>query len=299
MEKSEHIRAFKMYLEFEKNLSSNSVEAYINDVKKLFEYHEYKELNYPVEKFKHKDIIGFITWLHKFEIADMTQARILSGIKAFYKYLLLEDIIELNPTSLVEAPKMKRKLPAVLSVEEIDLLVGKIDMSRADGMRNRAIIETLYGCGLRVSELTNLTLSSILNDIECLKLKGKGDKEKLIPYGKTAMKFIQQYIEHVRNHKQIQKGYEDFIFLNNRGKNLSRIYIFTMIKDLAIKAGINKEISPHTFRHSFATHLIEGGADLRVIQELLGHESITTTEIYTHLSNEFLRDTITQFHPRA
>jgi integrase/recombinase XerD len=299
IQKYSNIAGFKMYLSFEKGLSDNSIEAYINDVKKLYEFYEYKKFNYPPEKFNHKDIINFINWINEFGIADMTQARILSGIKAFYKYLLLENIIEQSPTLLIEAPKLKRKLPAVLSVEEIDQMVACIDMSRADGLRNKAIIETLYGCGLRVSELANLHISSIITEIECLKVKGKGNKERLVPYSKTAFKLIQDYMQYDRNKINTVKGFEDFVFLNHRGKNLSRVYIFTMIKDLAVKAKIDKEISPHTFRHSFATHLIEGGADLRVVQELLGHESITTTEIYTHISNEFLRDTIIQFHPRA
>ena len=226
-----------------------------------------------------------------------SQARIISGIRTFYKYCLLEDISTTDPTVLLEAPKLKRSLPDVLSFEEIDQIIEQIDLSSAEGTRNKAIIETMYSCGLRVSEVVNLKLSQLFFDVGFLRVIGKGNKERLVPIGNTAIKYINIYRNNIRNHQSIEAGEEDILFLNRRGKRLSRVMIFLIIKDLVRKTGINKNISPHTFRHSFATHLVEGGADLRAVQEMLGHESITTTEIYTHLDREFLRKTLEQFHP--
>ncbi|WP_324288436.1 site-specific tyrosine recombinase [Pedobacter sp. SL55] len=238
-------------------------------------------------------------WLNELGAEASTQARVISGIKSFFTYLLQEEIIADDPSSLLETPKIARKLPDTLSTQEIDLLIAAIDASKPDGMRNKAMMEVLYGCGLRVSELTDLKISNIFEESEFIKVIGKGNKERIVPIGATALKFIKIYIEEVRVHAKIKKGNEDYIFLNRFGTKLSRISIFNLIKSLAVAAGIKKSISPHTLRHSFATHLIEGGADLRAIQEMLGHASITTTEIYTHLDRDYLKTVITQFHPRA
>jgi integrase/recombinase XerD len=230
-------------------------------------------------------------------MTQTSQARIISGIRAFYKYCLLEDIVTKDPTTLLEAPKLRRHLPDVLTFDEIENILSQIDLSTPEGTRNKAIIETMYSCGLRVSELVNLKLSQLFFDVEFIRVVGKGSKERLVPIGSSAIKFISIYVKNIRVHQSIQKGEEDILFLNRRGKRLTRVMIFLIIKDLVKKAGINKTISPHTFRHSFATHLVEGGADLRAVQEMLGHESITTTEIYTHLDRDFLRTTLHQFHP--
>lgn len=240
----------------------------------------------------------FITFINEMGLGDYSQARILSGIRAFYKFMLIEDLIKDDPTTLIEGPKLKRKLPDVLHLEEINKLMEAIDHSKAEGVRNRAILETLYGCGLRVSECIALKISNLFFDVGFLKVVGKGNKERLVPVGAAAIKHINFYREGVRNHLNINKGHEDFLFLNRNGRKLTRVYVFQMIKALAEKTGLKKSISPHTFRHSFATHLIEGGADLRAVQEMLGHESITTTEIYTHLDRDYLRETLLQFHPR-
>jgi integrase/recombinase XerD len=226
-----------------------------------------------------------------------SQARIISGIKSFYKYCLLENISKTDPTTLLEAPKQKRTLPDVLSFDEIENIIHQIDLSKPEGGRNKAILETMYSCGLRVTEVVNLKISQLYLDIGFIRVIGKGDKERLVPVGRSAIKFINIYKNDIRVHSDVKKGNEDVLFLNNRGSKLSRVMIFYIIKDLALKAGIKKTVSPHTFRHSFATHLVEGGADLRAVQEMLGHESITTTEIYTHLDREFLRKTLEQFHP--
>jgi integrase/recombinase XerD len=228
-----------------------------------------------------------------------SQARVLSGIKAFYKYLILEDLMKIDPSAVIESPKLGRKLPDTLSLEEINLLLDTIDASTPEGMRNKAMLETLYACGLRVSELVNLKISDIFLEIDFIKVTGKGDKERFVPLGSSAKKFIKIYQHEIRVHVPVQKGEEDILFLNRRGKRLTRVMIFTIIKNLAVKASIKKSISPHTFRHSFATHLVEGGADLRAVQEMLGHESITTTEIYTHLDRNYLKEVITSFHPRS
>jgi integrase/recombinase XerD len=288
---------FKAYLRLEKSLSKNSIEAYVRDIQKLEQFS--LEQNILPHTLKHSDIKNFITRISDLGLSATTQARILSGLRAFYKYLLLEDIVKNDPTELIEGPKTGRKLPEVLSVTEIDKLIAAIDLSKPEGERNRAILETMYSCGLRVSEAVNLKLSQIYFNEQFIKITGKGNKERLVPIGNSAIKFINFYLEKTRNHIQVKKDSEDILFLNRRGSALTRVMIFTIIKQLAKTVQIKKNISPHTFRHSFATHLVEGGADLRAVQEMLGHESITTTEIYTHLDREYLRDTIIQFHPRA
>jgi integrase/recombinase XerD len=244
------------------------------------------------------DLRLFINWINHLGMIPSSQARILSGIKAFYKYLLVEDIIYNSPAELLESPKKQRKLPDTLSINDINRLIAVIDLSKAEGVRNKAIIEVLYSCGLRVSELTELKLSNLYLEIEFVKVIGKGNKERLVPIGGEAIKALSIWINHVRGHTPIKKGEEDLVFLNRRGSRLTRVYIFMLIKQLAKMAGIKKSISPHTLRHSFATHLVEGGADLRAVQEMLGHESITTTEIYTHLDREYLKETIISYHPR-
>jgi integrase/recombinase XerD len=293
-----YIIGFKSYLLLEKSLSHNTIEAYLNDMDKLIQFLELKNINKSPEKIELSEILSFLSWITELGISARSQARIISGIKAFFKYLLLEKIIESSPVSFLESPKIGRKLPTVLSIEEIDNMLSAIDLSTPEGTRNKAIIETLYSCGLRVSELCNLKISTIFFKEGFVRVIGKGDKERLVPIGTTAIKNILLYINNVRNHQDIAKAHEDILFLNRRGKPLSRVMIFNITKDLALKAGIKKTISPHTFRHSFATHLIEGGADLRAIQEMLGHESITTTEIYTHLDRSFLAETLSKFHPR-
>ena len=291
------IKEFKSYLKIERSLSDNTIDSYLRDVRKLAKFSEEKELDeLQITKAEVKEFIAFI---NTEGISARSQSRIISGIKAFYKYLILEDYLTINPTELIESPKIGIKLPDTLSILEIDSLISAIDLSHPQGERNRAILETLYSCGLRVSELTNLKLSNIRFKEEYVKVVGKGNKERFAPIGSSAIKFLKIYINEIRNHQNIKKGSEDIVFLNRRGNKLTRVMIFTIIKQLAEKIGIKKKISPHTFRHSFATHLIEGGADLRAIQEMLGHESITTTEIYTHLDREFLRDAIMTFHPRA
>ncbi len=291
------IIGFKNYLTIERSLSANTVEAYIRDVKKLADFaKEKKKTELQIER---ADLSEFITKISKSEVAARSQSRIISGIKAFYKYLIMEDYITSDPTELLESPKIGLKLPDTLSIEEIDNLIGAIDLSKEQGERNRTMLEILYSCGLRVTELICLKLSNISFEEGFIKVIGKGDKERLAPIGSTALKYLSIYINQVRNHQKIQKGHEDVVFLNRRGKQLTRVMIFTIIKQLAEKISLKKNISPHTFRHSFATHLIQGGADLRAVQEMLGHESITTTEIYTHLDKEYLKETIIQFHPRA
>ena len=291
------INAFKSYLKIERSLSDNSILAYIRDVKKFADYAINLELSEL--KIERKDISNFLVLLKKSNISARSQARIISGIKAFYKYLILEDYIKYNPTDLVESPKIGFRLPDTLSLIEIDKLISAIDLSQQHGERNRSILETLYSCGLRVSELINLQLSNINFNENYIKITGKGNKQRLSPISGKALKYLSIYINEVRVHLDIKKGNSDFVFLNNRGAKLSRVMIFLIIKKLAEKIGLNKKISPHTFRHSFATHLIEGGADLIAVQEMLGHSSITTTEIYTHLDNDYLRSNIIQFHPRS
>jgi integrase/recombinase XerD len=294
------IKGFKNYLQLERSLSSNSIEAYLRDVEKFVQFLVLKGIDVNPEKVEQQQVEDFLQWVSAIGLNARSQARILSGLKAFYKYLLMEDIIDIAPTELLESPKIGRKLPEVLTIEEINDIIDAIDLSKPEGERNKAMLETLYSCGLRVSELTSLKISGLLLDEGFIRVIGKGDKERITPIGSVAIKHINTYIESMRNHMtNIDKESEDVLFLNRRGKQLTRVMIFTIIKNLTEQAGITKTVSPHTFRHSFATHLVEGGADLRAIQEMLGHESITTTEIYTHLDREYLRQAILDFHPRA
>jgi len=293
------IKGFQSYLKLEKSLSGNSIEAYSRDIEKLFQFSDREGFKINPENITLTDLRRFIVWAAELGMIPSSQARILSGIKSFYKYLLMEDLIKSDPSELLESPKIQRKLPDTLSIEDINKLIDAIDLSKPEGGRNKAILEVLYGCGLRVSELTELKLSNLYLDIEFIKVTGKGSKERLVPIGGSAIKALKIWIESIRVHIPIKKGEEDLVFLNRRGARLSRVYIFMVIKQLAELTGINKTISPHTFRHSFATHLVEGGADLRAVQEMLGHESITTTEIYTHLDREYLKGTIIQYHPRS
>ncbi len=290
-------KGFKAYLQLEKSLSDHSVDAYLSDVEKLTTF----LLSINDEKEPGAIDLGllqrFIKWIAELGMTPSSQARIISGIKGFYKYCLIENIVANDPTALLEAPKLKRSLPDVLSFDEIESMIGKLDLSTPEGTRNKAMLETLYSCGLRVSELVNLQISALYLDVGFIRVTGKGNKERLVPIGGEAIKCIKIYRSNIRVHQPIAKGCDDVLFLNRRGKKLSRVMIFYIIKDLALKAGLKKAISPHTFRHSFATHLVEGGADLRAVQEMLGHESITTTEIYTHLDRDFLRSTLQQFHP--
>ena len=284
-------------MQLEKSLSENSVMAYLHDIDKLTQFlslHNEKTTPADIELALLED---FLHWINDLGMTPSSQSRIISGLRSFYKYCLQEQISSTDPTALLETPKLVKKLPDVLSFSEIEKIIKAIDVSTPEGTRNKAIIETLYSCGLRVSELINLKLSCLYIDAEYVRVTGKGDKERLVPIGTSAIKYITIYRENIRVHLPVIPGNEDVVFLNRRGKKLSRVMIFLIIKDLAKKAKITKSISPHTFRHSFATHLVEGGADLRAVQEMLGHESITTTEIYTHLDREYLRDTLQQFHP--
>lgn len=299
MDWKSHISGFKSFLKLEKSLSDNSVEAYTNDLSKLISFLEISNYSIAPEKVSLSHLKEFIEWINKLGLSARSQARIISGIKAFYKYLLLEDIIETDPTTLLVTPQIGRKLPEVLSVEEIDRLMNCIDLSKPEGQRNKAMIEVLYSCGLRVSELISLKLSNIYFDQGFIRIIGKGNKERLVPVSNKAIHEIQLYFPDRNSLKSISRESEDILFLNRRGRKLTRVMVFTIIRELAIKSGIKKKISPHTFRHSFATHLIDGGADLRAVQEMLGHESILTTEIYTHLDRQYLRDAIIRFHPRS
>ena len=293
-----YINGFKAYLQLEKSLSVNSVEAYIHDVTKITQYLENQRLSFGPEKVELHHLQEFLKWITELGMTARTQARVISGLKAFYHYLVLENLVQRDPTEMLESPKIGMKLPVTLNVDEIDRLMGKIDLSKPEGKRNKAILETLYGCGLRVSELTNLKISNLFFNDGFIKVTGKGNKERLVPVGSVAREEILFYLSRIRTGIPVKKGQEDIVFLNRRGTGLSRVMIFTIIKKLATLSGIRKQISPHTFRHSFATHLVEGGADLRAVQEMLGHESITTTEIYTHLDLDYLRSTIIQYHPR-
>lgn len=291
------IKGFKAYLQLEKSLSDNSIEAYLRDIEKLTTYLKSQQIESQPSDISLQQLQQFVNSIAQLGLAATSQARIVSGIKSFYKYCLIEQIITINHADLLEAPKTKRALPDVLSFEEIEQLIGAIDLSKPEETRNKAILETLYSCGLRVSELINLKISCLFLQDEFIRVIGKGNKERIVPIGSDAIKYISIYLSQLRVHQKIANGYEDYLFINRLGKNLSRVMVFYVIKDLALKAGIKKTISPHTFRHSFATHLIEGGADLRAVQEMLGHESITTTEIYTHLNKDFLRETLVRFHP--
>ena len=290
-------KGFKAFLQLEKSLSAHSVEAYLRDIDKLTNYLESNEESLSPADISLQHLQSFIQCIGEMEMAPSSQARIISGIKSFFKYCLLEQICTINPTTLFPSPKTRRKLPDVLSFEEIELLISHIDLSKPEGGRNKAILETMYSSGLRVTEAINLKISCLYLDVGFIRVIGKGDKERLIPIGADAIKFIKIYKDTIRIHQSPAKNCEDILFLNNRGKGLSRVMIFYIIKDLILKSGIKKSISPHSFRHSFATHLVEGGADLRAVQEMLGHESITTTEIYTHINREYLRDTLDRFHP--
>jgi len=293
------INGFRAYLKLEKFLSPNSVEAYLQDMDKLQQFAVSLVPQRKPETIVEQDLKAFMQWVNELGMTPASQARILSGIKAFYKFLLMENLLSHDPSELIEAPRLQRKLPDTLNILEIDALIGAIDLSKADGMRNKTMLEVLYSCGLRVTELITLKISNLYLEDDFIKILGKGNKERLVPIGEQASKMITIYLQEIRVHLKIKKGQEDYVFLSKRGALLSRVMVFMIIKSLAEKIGLKKSISPHTFRHSFATHLIEGGADLRAVQEMLGHESITTTEIYTHLDREYLRETIIQYHPRS
>jgi len=296
---NEDINDFIAYLTLEKSLSENSIEAYKNDISKLKDFIETKYPLLNINRIELQHLKEFLEWIHKLGISAKSQARIISGIKSFFKFMIIDDRLSNDPSDLIQSPKIGRKLPSVLSIQEIDNIINCIDLSTDLGHRNRAIIETLYSCGLRVSELINLKLSNLYFDLGFIKVQGKGNKERLVPIGKRGIKEINQYIKHYRSKLNVNKNAGDVVFLNRRGNQLTRVMIFTIVKELAKEAHINKQVSPHTFRHSFATHLIDGGADLRAVQTMLGHESIITTEIYTHLDREYLRDAVLRFHPRS
>jgi integrase/recombinase XerD len=292
------IKGFKAYLMLERSLSGNSIDAYLSDVSKLQDFMEQRFPGTAPTGVSFEQLRDFLIFLNDLGIGERSQARIISGVKAFYRYFLMEDMMDNDPTELLEGPKLSRKIPDVLSYEELEKVFSAIDLSNAQGHRNRAILETLYACGLRVSELVNLKLSNYFPDIGFVKVIGKNNKERIVPIGPAAIKYIGLYVENDRKHTNTVPGFEDYVFLNRRGKNLTRVMVFYIIKQAVRDAGIDKNISPHTLRHSFATHLVEGGADLRAVQEMLGHESITTTEIYTHLDTQYLKDTILSYHPR-
>ncbi len=293
-----YIKSFKAYLQLERSMSGNTVEAYLHDVALLASFFNKEENKKTLENIALQDLQKFLVAIHEMELSAGTQARVLSGIKSFFRFLMLEDIIHADPTELLEAPKLKRKLPDFLSIEEIEKLFAAIDHSTAEGQRNRAMLETLYSCGLRVSELICLQLSKLYLDAGFIRVIGKGNKERLVPIGGEAVKQIKLYKDHVRSLMEVKTGQEDILFLNRRGSGLSRVMVFLILKDLSAKAGIKKNIHPHVLRHSFATHLVEAGADLRAVQEMLGHKCITTTEIYTHLDRSYLRNTLEKYHPR-
>lgn len=292
------IKEFKGYLQLEKSLSVHSVEAYLRDITKLQQFLEGNFAGVTPERVERSHLEGFLVFLHEIGMNAASQARIISGIRAFYKFLLIEELIDHDPSQLIDLPKLKRALPDTLSYDEVMAIIQAIDLSKPGGQRNKAMLETLYSCGLRVSELVGLRISDMFMDDGFIRVRGKGDKERLVPIGDSALRYIQIYRTTVRSQLIPQRGFEDTLFLNNRGRIITRVYVFLLIKQLSQKAGIRKNISPHTFRHSFATHLIEGGANLRAVQEMLGHASITTTEIYTHLDREFLRSTLVAYHPR-
>ncbi len=297
MDFTHYHNGFKAYLQLEKSLSKNSIEAYLKDITKLFWFLD--TIGKSPTEAGLQELTAFVHHLYNLGLSATSQARIISGIRAFYKYLKLENEIKDDPSALLELPKLARKLPEFLSIDEINALMDQIDVSTPDGSRNKAMLETLYSCGLRVSELTELKISNLFLQDQFVKVIGKGNKERLVPIGSVAIKHLKIYMDLIRVHIPIKKSYEDIVFLNKFGKTLSRQMVFLIIKDLTLKAGIHKNIGPHTFRHSFATHLIDGGADLRAFQEMLGHASITTTEIYTHLDRNYLRDIVLQCHPRS
>lgn len=290
-------KGFRAFLLLERSLSDATVEAYLRDVEKFIQYLQYKGYSISPASTTLQDIQDFLKWIGELGMSPTSQSRIISGLRNFFQYCLSEQLIQTDPSELVDTPRLKRSLPDVLTVEEIEDMIGQIDHSKEEGIRNRAIIEIMYSCGLRVSEVVTLRIPHLFLEAGFVRVIGKGNKERMVPVGQVAAKQVKQYIEHIRLKQEVKKGDEEILFLNRRGGRLSRVMIFLIIKDLATKAGIKKNISPHTIRHSFATHLVEGGADLRAVQEMLGHESITTTEIYTHLDREFLRETLVQFHP--
>ena len=294
-----YLNDYYSYLKLERSLSENSISAYLNDIKKLRDFIKFKKIDLEPNNIDIVIINDFLEYLNELGISSFSQARIVSGLKSFFKFLILEEKISKDPMDLIESPKLKRKLPEVLSLNDINILLNSIDLSTMEGVRNRAIIETLYSSGLRVSELVNLSIQNLFLDIGFIKVIGKGSKERLVPIGRHAIKYINMYKNGYRLNKKINKGNEGFLFLNRYGRKLTREMIFLIIKKVSNKCLLNKNVSPHTFRHSFATHLIEGGADLRAVQEMLGHESITTTEIYTHLDREYLKQVIKEFHPRS
>ncbi len=293
------IKGFGSFLILERSLSSHTREAYVRDIGKLASFLRMRSLDIAPVAVLPEHLSDFLHWLNELGFSKRSQARLISGIKAYYRYLLVEDLIQTDPTELLETPRLDRDIPDVLSYEEIQAMIETIDLSGEQGHRNRAMLETLYACGLRVSELVNLRMSNLYLDIGFVKVTGKGDKERLTPIGGEAVKYIELYLQHVRSRQPIAPGHENYLFLNRRGKKLTRVMVFLIVKEAAAAAKIAKTVSPHTFRHSFATHLIEGGADLRAVQEMLGHESILTTEIYTHLNTDFLRETLLSFHPRS
>jgi integrase/recombinase XerD len=290
-------KGYKAWLQLEKSLSDNSVEAYIRDIEKLTQFLQQSNILKKPADIKLNELQQFIKWVAGMGMTPTSQARIISGIRSFFKYCLIENIVTGDPTVLLESPKLKRALPDTLAFEEIERIIAQIDLSKPEGGRNKAIFETMYSCGLRVTEVVNLRISCLYLDVGFIRVIGKGDKERLVPIGRDAIKYINIYKNDIRVHIPVSKDSQDILFLNRRGSRLTRVMIFLILKDLVKKAGIKKNISPHTFRHSFATHLVEGGADLRAVQEMLGHESITTTEIYTHLDREYLRKVLHQFHP--
>jgi len=299
MDWDRQIKSFRDYLKIECSLAENSVDAYVHDVVKLKQFLDISNLSRTPFNITTFDLHDFLAYINELGMSAYSQARMISGLKSFFKYLMIEELIDKDPSALLESPKLGRKLPDTLELHEIEHLFASIDMSTSEGVRNRAMLETLYSSGLRVSELVNLLLSNIYFDIGFLKVLGKGNKERLVPVGREACKFLKMYIDEIRVHVSIKPNNEKYVFLNRRGAKLSRVMVFTIIKNLAAESGMNKNISPHTFRHSFATHLIEGGADLRAVQEMLGHESITTTEIYTHLDRDYLKQIIQDYHPRS
>jgi integrase/recombinase XerD len=294
---SSYLKGFRGYLQLERSLSPNSVEAYLADVNKLLEYLKDHLPDALPSNLLRADLAAFVQWAASLGMTPASQARLVSGLKSFFKWLVVENVIQADPSELLESPKIQRNLPDVLSIQEIDLMLGAIDLSKPQGQRNKAMLETMYSCGLRVSELVDLKRSGLFLDAGFIRVMGKGSKERLIPIGSEAIRQIRFYIETERAGQKSNAGQEDFLFINRRGSRLSRVMVFLIIKDLVKKAGITKSVSPHSLRHSFATHLVEGGADLRAVQQMLGHESITTTEIYTHLDREYLRKTLEKFHP--
>jgi integrase/recombinase XerD len=296
---AKQISGYRAFLRIEKSLSGNSIEAYLSDLQKFRAFLEMTSQDVKPEDVTHHQLTDFLVWIGELGMSPRSQARIVSGIKSFFRYLSMEEQITGDPSELLESPKPGRKLPVFLHVDEIDTIISAIDLSRPEGIRNKAIIETLYSCGLRVSELVDLRITNMFFKEGFIKVTGKGSKERFVPISDKAMQNIGQYVEHVRNHMTPVKAASNIVFLNRRGNKLTRVMIFTIVKELVKRAGINKKVSPHTFRHSFATHLVEGGADLRAVQEMLGHESILTTEIYTHLDRKYLRESIIEFHPRS